>query len=214
MLAHKARRASGAGGATIATAGTYSTDGNATNYTSGSISIGTPGDDRFIIAAIGLSAGGRTVSTCTVDGESLSLAKRQQGSFTTVEIWAGYVNTGNSSGVVAITTSGSNQRCRIQLMECHFIQSATATATDGDTTDNTALTAAVSAGGVALGAAWSDAITTFGWTGDLTDHGDLSGAENGTLSCASDAYAGAGTATGTPDAATATDFCSALATFA
>ncbi len=211
--ARNRRRAGGLPDATVALAGSYTSNTNLTTYTSGSISIGTPSSSRHI--AVVASLGGNataTGSTCTVDGVSLSFVDSR--GTDNLEIWFGQVDTANSTGVLEFTWSAGVNSSRFQLFECQNIQSGTATATDTDSGDAVELTASVLAGGIAIAGAHSaDVATTFSWTGDLTDHGDIGSGEINTMSTASEAFAAAQTVSTTPNSAGTGAFASVLATF-
>ncbi len=191
-----------------------------TTYNFGTLGIGTPGGDRYIgmIVEGVMAAAARTASSVTVDGSSLAFAGGAAGQSAAsnlgrIEIWMGAVPSGNSTGNVTVVWSGAMNNCKIAMFECHNIQSATATAVDGDSAlDNTAMTGSVLAGGIVLAGARNSPNTTMTWGGGVTDHGDQV-TESSSMSAASLEYASAGTATATPDAATNGSMATVLATF-
>jgi hypothetical protein len=187
-----------------------------TTYTFAAQNIGTPGGNRHIgvvaDGAVGFVA--RTISTLTVDGVSLTFARRLQGTGNNglIEIWFGAVSTANSTGDVVVTYSAGMTSCRIGLFECHNILSATATATDTELNDNNSLDASVEAGGIGISGAATGINSTFNWSGTgVTDHGDQQ-TDTVTLSAASASYVSAGTASFTPDT-TPSGYRAVLATF-
>jgi len=195
----------------------YATDSvDRTTYTFSAQAIGAVGDRRGVAVAVHNNnlSGIRTVSSITVDGVSLSLlvADSETAGVDRLEIWAGAVNTANTTGDIVVTFSGNTLRCIVGVFELHNVASYTPTATDTEETDNTAMTATVSAGGIAIAAAGvRETATTFSWTGDLADHGDSS-VEIITTSVASAEYAAGATATATADAAANTQYTAVMAT--
>lgn len=193
-------------------------DVDRTTYTFTARPIGTPGNSRAIgIVLVNSDGTPRTVSSVTVDGVSLTKAIGLTSSFSRIEIWVGFVNTANASGNIVVTYTGSTHHCIYFLYEMHYLASIVAAATSSSTTNNAVITAAVSAGGIAIGGAMSEVDpTTFSWAGTgVVDDGDGdSGADaTQTLSGAHAKYAAAGTASMQPNAASASQFGSVIATF-
>jgi hypothetical protein len=187
---------------------------NVQTYTFSAANIGTPGNNRGIaVVAYNNNAALRTVSSITVDGESLALlvADSEASGFDRLEIWAGAVGTANATGDIVITFSGITAGTIIAVWELHGVNSYTPTATDVEEADNTAMTAAVNAGGIALAASSVNASSTWTWTGDVTDHGEQT-SEVRSVSAASAAYAASATATATADASSPTQITSVMAT--
>lgn len=206
--------------ATVAAAGTYVDDTDLTTYTSGSISIGAVGSRRFV-AVLATGSGPNATNTgasCSVDGHALSFVVRgHNNSFNTAEIWFGAVPTANTTGIMSFNWNAGMSRSRFQLVACHNIISGTAIATDkheanGD--NNTALSAAVSAGGIGIGLCRVGEDLTFGWTG-LTGYTKIGGTEVVRMSGAGAAFASSTTVSATPNVTGGafSNFIALLATF-
>lgn len=212
LLAHRLRRAAGNTGVTAASVNFLHFQGNASNlttYTFSGVAIGS--GSHVVVVAANNDGTPRTISSMTVDGASASAVVSRTNSFSHMAMRIA-ARGSNTTGDIVVTYTAGTGICQIAVFEVDGINSATAEATDNDVTDATAVTGAVSAGGIAIAAAVTHASTTFSWTGDGADHGD-NVTESRTLSAASAAYAGAGTASMTPDAASASQFISLLATF-
>jgi len=213
-VSHHRLRAAAAPPATVDFLGFATDSVDRATYTFAGEAIGTPGNRRGVAVAVSTSLTVRTVSSITVDGESLSLVVADTEAFniSRLELWIGEVNTANSTGDIVVTWSGAANNCNIGVFEVHHLQSFTAIATDVEETDNTAMTGSVTSGGICIAAAFDTSSTTYSWTGDVADHGD-SVVETGTLSVASAEYAAAATATATANSAADNNPNAILATF-
>ena len=184
---------------------------NLTTYTFSSQGIGTPGNNRWIGVLIsGRATGGQTISSVTVDGESISQVVTQWSLGDRVALWAGPVTTGNSTGDIVVTWSSTISSSNIGTFEMHNITGTTGT--DTVTTDATDMTASVVDGGVAIAGAIMDGSSCDWSAGDGTNHGIQYDGEKARLSACSEQYAASGTATFNANASSGF-LAAALATF-
>lgn len=206
--------AAAAAPAAIAFGNHYESTADVTNstYTFASAAIGTASSDRYV--AIGIYGRGSTSGTAsvTVAGQSCSiLVNGNAGGANECQIWItdAPVTSGTTASVV-VTTNGSWSNCGISTYALTGLQSIVPTATVTTTTNNSARSLAIDAGGVAICVGYSAATSTFTTTG-MTEDADVtveSTVASGTAGSASSATAQ--TLSVTINASTASNFRAAM----
>lgn len=85
-----------------------------TTYSFASQAIGTASSDRRVIVGIAGGQSSRTVSSCSIAGQTGVWLARHQHGVATVELWSALVTTG-TTGTISVTWSGGQQCCGIVI---------------------------------------------------------------------------------------------------
>lgn len=205
---NKGQAAAAGGAATITFAGHAENTADVSNgsRTFTAAQIGTAAANRHVIVCLasGSSSIGEDWTVVTVAGQScskvVSVGNGNNG-HTAIWITDSPVTSGTTADIV-VTNTGNFRNTGCVTYAATNLVSTTATATDTETADNTAMAAAISAGGIGVaistdGATNGNTCTTTGVTVDVNDI--LIETSRGDMEAGSTTSVGAGTMTVTFD---------------
>lgn len=143
-----------------------------TTYTFSSQNLGAADSGRYIVVGIGArSTGLLNVSSVTVAGVSATevIQQRSANNQNVTALYIAAVPTG-TSGDVVVTLSAGALRCSISLVRLVTIDSATAVDTASSTASPPSGSMSCGDGGVIIGIALSQTLTTTTWSGITEDY--------------------------------------------
>lgn len=186
--------------------GSVTDSADATTYSSNftAVNIGNAQTDRLVVVCVqGLHTATRTISSVTINGNTMSTAATTAANNSQSGIYYYAVPTGTTAAIV-VTFSGSNSRCTLHVYTITGLTSQTPTDTDHTvSTTGTSInrTLTISENGVAIGVAWvANSPSTVSWTNLTKDSGVTNELQQFSSASAENMAANAGltiTATGT-----------------